>query len=77
MGFFTSLLSKKSKVAQVASSIEFNNSACKCIQQELDISETVWIDKTPYENAKEALKTKSREIVAKRYKSDNQRDLFN
>ena len=77
MGFFTSLLSKKSKVAQVASSIEFNNSACKCIQQEVDISETVSIDKTPYENAKEALKTKSREIVAKRYKSDNQRDLFN
>ena len=77
MGFFTSLLSKKRKVAQVASSVEFNNSACNCIQQELDISETVWIDKTPYENAKEALKAKSREIMIERYKSDNQRDFFN
>ena len=77
MGFFTSLLTFKRKATQVSSSTEFNNSACKCVQQELDISETTWIDTTPYENAKKALKVKSRELMVARYKSNNQRDLFN
>ena len=77
MGFFTSLLSFKRKAGQVSSSTEFNNSACKCVQQELDISETTWIDTTPYENTKKALKVKSRELMVEQYKSDNQRDLFN
>ena len=77
MGFFTSLLPFKRKATQVSSSTEFNNSACKCVQQELDISETTWIDTTPYENAKKALKVKSRELMVARYKSNNQRDLFN
>ncbi len=76
MGFFTSLLPFKRKAAQVSSSTEFNNSACKCVQQELDISETTWIDTTPYENAKKALKVKSRELMVHHYESDNQRDLF-
>ena len=77
MGFFTLLLPFKRKAAQVSSSTEFNNSACKCVQQELDISETIWVDKTPYENAKKALKVKSRGLTVEQYKSDNQRDLFN
>ena len=77
MGFFTLLLPFKRKTAQVSSSTEFNNSACKCVQQELDISETTWVDTTPYENAKKALKVKSRKLMVEQYKSDNQRDLFN
>jgi len=34
------------------------------------------IDTTPYENAKKALKVKSRELMVSRYESDNQKDLF-
>ncbi len=77
MGFLTSLLSFKRNAVQVSSSTEFINSACKCVQQELDISETTWVDTTPYENAKKALKVKSSELMVEQYKSDNQRDLFN
>jgi hypothetical protein len=77
MEFLTSLLPFKRKAAQVSSSTEFNNSACKCVQQELDISETTWVDTTPYENAKKVLKIKSRELMVGQYKSNNQRDLFN
>jgi hypothetical protein len=76
MGFFTSLLTFKRKATQVSSSTEFNNSACKCVQQELDISETTWVDTTPYENAKKALKAKSRETMNISLKSKDQRDLF-
>ena len=76
MGFFTLLLPFKRKVAQVSSSIEFNNSACKCVQQELDLSETTWMDTTPYTNAKKALKSISVDTMVARYKSNEQRDLF-
>ena len=76
MRFFTLLLPFKRKAAQVSSSTEFNNSACKCVQQELDISETTWVDTTPYENAKKALKIKSRETINISLKSKDQRDLF-
>ena len=77
MGFFTLLLPFKRKAEQVSSSTEFNNSACKCVQQELDISETILVDTTPYENAKKVLKVKSSELMVEQYKSNNQRDLFN
>lgn len=76
MGFFTSLLSFKRKAAQVSPSIEFNNSACKCVQQELDLSETTWMDTTPYTNTKKALKSISVDTMVARYKSNEQRDLF-
>ena len=76
MRFFTLLLPFKRKAAQVSSSTEFNNSACKCVQQELDISETTWVDTTPYENAKKALKAKSKKLISGRYKADIQKDLF-
>ena len=76
MGFFTSLLSKKRKVAQVASSVEFNNSDCKCIQQELDISEIKWMDTSAYKNAKEMLRKQSAKTINTQINSKRQRDLF-
>ena len=76
MGFFTSLLSKKRKVAQVASSVEFNNSDCKCIQQELDISKKKWMDTSAYKNAKEMLRKQSAKTIDTQINSKRQRDLF-
>ncbi len=77
MKFIISLLSKaKSANTNSDISVEFNNSNCKCIQQELDISETSYGDMAPYTNAKIALKAASKKAMMARYKSDEQRDLF-
>ena len=76
MGFFTLLLSINKKTAQASAGTEFSNANCKCVQQELILSETTWMDTTPYENAKKVLKVKSRELMVSRYESDNQKDLF-
>jgi hypothetical protein len=76
MGFFTSLLPFKRKVAQVSSSIEFNNSACKCVQQELDLSETIWVDAAPYIKFKEDIKARNKRSIRPILQSKAQRDLF-
>jgi hypothetical protein len=76
MGFFTSLLSFKRKAAQVSPSIEFNNSACKCVQQELDISETIWVDAAPYIKFKKGIKARNKKSIRLILQSKAQKDLF-
>jgi len=41
---------------------DFNNHSCRCVQQELDLSELVWMDASPYQHVKEKLKENS-EII--------------
>ena len=76
MGFFTLLLPFKRKAAQVSSSTEFNNSACKCVQQELDISELTWIDTAPYIKFKEGVKARNKKSIMSILQSKAQKDLF-
>ncbi len=76
MGFFTLLLPFKRKAAQVSSSTEFNNSACKCVQQELDFSKLTWIDAAPYIKFKEDIKARNKKTIRLILQSKAQRDLF-
>jgi hypothetical protein len=55
---------------------EFANQACRCVQQELDLSELTWMDATPHQRAKVRLKQDS-SIAVRTYLGFNpQRDLF-
>jgi len=78
MKLFKSLFTAKANQPTSCSilSKEFINSSCQCTQQELNISETTWMDTTPYTNAKKALKSISVDTMVARYKSNEQRDLF-
>jgi hypothetical protein len=51
---------------------EFVNSECKCVQQELDLSELNWMDTSAYVRSKEMLKYSSTTRLA----FNKQRDLF-
>jgi len=53
----------------------FENSSCKCIQQEMIMS-TKWMDTSKYKKVKSLLKDKSREAMIAFNKSKIQRDLF-
>jgi len=55
---------------------EFSNSDCRCIQQELDISEIEWMDASAYKNAKETLRRRSAETINTQINSKKQKDLF-
>ncbi len=55
---------------------DFKNSACRCIQQEMDLSELTWVDTSSYKKLKQLLKcqnTKARRTVLL---SKPQMDLF-
>ena len=55
---------------------EFANQACRCVQQELDLSELTWMDTTPHQRVKAKLKQDS-SIAVRTYLGFNpQRDLF-
>jgi hypothetical protein len=55
---------------------EFENHDCRCVQQELDLSELTWMDTTTHQNAKAMLK-KNSDIAVRTYLGfDPQRDLF-
>ncbi len=54
---------------------DFENSSCKCIQQEMIMS-TKWMDKSRYKKSKALLKLKSNEITKMINKTKIQRDLF-
>jgi hypothetical protein len=55
---------------------EFANQACRCVQQELDLSELTWMDTTTHQHAKVRLKQNS-SIAIRTYLGFNpQRDLF-
>ena len=53
----------------------FENSSCKCIQQEMIMS-TKWMDTSKYKKVKSLLKDKSKEAMIAFNKSKIQRDLF-
>ncbi len=73
----TNLFSKKEEVVAAPSfNTDFSGGECKCIQQDFNISETTYMDTTPYTNAKKALKSTSVDTMIARYKSNEQRDLF-
>ena len=77
MKLLKSFLSKKYKNLEYSTpSDEFNSSKCRCIQQELNLSDSAWMDKTSYNKAREGLKVASRNTIIARYKLDKQRDLF-
>ena len=55
---------------------EFANQDCRCVQQELDLSELIWMDASAYSNTKQVLKKKSRILIDQYLTSDRQKDLF-
>ena len=55
---------------------EFANQTCRCVQQELDLSELTWMDTTPYQDAKARLKQDSSIAVRTYLGFSPQRDLF-
>jgi hypothetical protein len=55
---------------------EFDNHDCRCVQQELDLSELTWMDTATHQHAKARLKQDS-SIAVRTYLGFNpQRDLF-
>jgi len=55
---------------------EFVNSECKCVQQELDLSEFNWMDISAYVRSKAMLKRSSTIAIRTRLAFNKQRDLF-
>ena len=67
--------SKTMPVRVIKAPNDFENSSCKCIQQEMIMS-TKWMDTSKYKKSKALLKDKSREAMIAFNKSKIQRDLF-
>ena len=82
MKFLKLLFSIKPKASEISrlkdlvTSKEFKDSSCRCVQQELDISEMQWMDARTYQNTKKILKIKSKEIKRMILRSKDQVDLF-
>ena len=82
MKFIKSLFSIKPKASEISglkgldTSKEFKDSSCRCVQQELDISEIQWMDTSAYQNAKRILRKKSVETINARIDARKQKDLF-
>ncbi len=55
---------------------EFANTQCRCVQQELDLSELGQMDASAYAYSKEMLKRSSPIAVRTRLGFNKQRDLF-
>jgi len=55
---------------------DFANQACRCVQQELDLSQLTWMDTSGYQHSKEALKEKNKALMSEYLTSDRQKDLF-
>jgi len=71
MRFITSLLSTNKSTSD-----EFSNSDCKCIQQNLDLSDLTQADHKIYEKSKQRLSESSKEAMQAILKARDQRDLF-
>jgi hypothetical protein len=67
--------SKTMPVRAIKTPNDFENSSCKCIQQEMIMS-TKWMDTSKYKKSKALLKLKSNEITKMINKTKIQRDLF-
>ena len=55
---------------------EFTNQECRCVQQDLDLSELTWMDTTPHQYSKEVLKEQTKFLADGYLTSDRQKDLF-
>ncbi len=55
---------------------DFKNSACRCVQQELDLSELTWMDTSSYNKSKERLRRSIKEVRKIIALSKPQIDLF-
>ena len=55
---------------------DFDNQACRCVQQELDLSELTWMDTSSYQHSKKMLKDKSEILMREYLTSDNHKDVF-
>jgi len=55
---------------------DFANQDCRCVQQELDLSELTWMDTSAYRNSKQKIKHQSEVMASEYLTSDRQRDLF-
>jgi len=82
MKFLKLLFSIKPKASEISrlkdlvTSKEFKDSSCRCVQQELDVSEIQWMDTNAYQSTKKILKIKSKEIKRMILRSKDQVDLF-
>ena len=82
MKFLKLLFSIKPKASEISrlkdlvTSKEFKDSSCRCVQQELDISELQWMNVSAYQSTKKILKIKSKEIKRMILRSKDQVDLF-
>ena len=55
---------------------DFTNQDCRCVQQELDLSELIWMDASAYAHSRKMLKKQSEIVMSQYLTSDRQKDLF-
>jgi len=55
---------------------DFANQDCRCVLQELDLSELTWMDTSAYCHSKKKLKHQSEVMASEYFSPDWQRDLF-
>jgi len=55
---------------------DFKNSTCRCLQQEMDLSELTWADTSNYKKLKQILKCQNTETRRMNLLSKPQMDLF-
>ncbi len=55
---------------------DFADQDCRCVQQELDLSELIWMDTSSYKHAKEAFNNRSAIAIQTYLSFNSQRDLF-
>ena len=55
---------------------DFADQDCRCVQQELDLSELIWMDARAYAHSRKMLKKQSEIVMSQYLTSDRQKDLF-
>ncbi len=68
------IFSNRDKIS--GASKDFVNAECRCVQQELDLSELNWMDTSAYVRSKQMLKQHSAIAIQTRLAFNKQRDLF-
>ncbi len=67
---------KEEVVAAPSFNTDFDGGECKCVQQNLDLSDLTQADSKVYEKSKQKLSEFSREAMRSILKARDQRDLF-
>jgi len=68
------IFTNRDKVSSVSK--DFANADCRCVQQELDLSELNWMDTSAYVRSKAMLKRSPAIAIKTRLAFNKQRDLF-